>query len=98
MPDGAEGAADGGSQDDAASSTTTASRAPSLHPSLAGTAISMACSDATIGAGDDTEYWDFRHRAVTAKDLGHTCRECRLPFATIGEPLTERRGARISSR
>ena len=98
MPDGAESAVDGGSQDDAASSTTTASRAPSLHPSLAGTAISMACSDATIGAGDDTEYWDFQHRAVTAKDLGHTCRECRLPFAAIGEPLTERRGARISSR
>ena len=98
MPDGAEAAVDDGTQDDAASSTTTASRAPSLHPSLAGTTISMACSDVTIGAGDDTEYWDFQHRVVTAKDLGHTCRECRLPFTAIGEPLTERRGARISSR
>jgi hypothetical protein len=33
-----------------------------------------------------------------AKDLGHACRECRRPFITLGEPLTERRGARISSR
>jgi hypothetical protein len=99
MPDGAAGGddADGG-WDDAASATTTASRAPSLHPSLAGSSISQACSEVTIGAGDDTEYWDFQHRTVTAKDLGHTCRECRLPFASIGEPLTERRGARISSR
>jgi hypothetical protein len=97
MPDSLEGAHEG-LLDDAASSTTTASRAPSLHPSLAGTAISQACSEVTIGAGDDTEYWDFQHRAVTAKDLGHTCRECRLPFITIGEPLTERRGARISTR
>ena len=35
---------------------------------------------------------------VEKKDLGHTCRECRRPFTTIGEPLTERRGARISNR
>ncbi len=95
MPDGLEGN-DG--LNDAASVTTSASRTPSLHPSLAGTTLSQACSDVTIGAGDDTEYWDFQHRAVTAKDLGHTCRECRLPFTTVGEPLTERRGARISSR
>ena len=32
------------------------------------------------------------------KDLGHTCRECKGTFATLGEPLTERRGARTSSR
>ena len=30
---------------------------------------------------------------MQAKDLGHTCRECRMPFSAIGEPLTERRGA-----
>ena len=70
----------------------------SLHPSLAGSTISLACSEVTIGAGDDTNYWDFQHREVTAKDLGHTCRECRQPFRFIGDPLTERRGARIASR
>ena len=42
--------------------------------------------------GDDTEYWDFQHREVTKKDLGHTCRECRKPFSKLGEPLTERHG------
>jgi hypothetical protein len=31
-------------------------------------------------------------------DLGHTCRACQRPFATIGELLTERRGARVSMR
>lgn len=98
MPNGTRSSADADEWDDAASENTSASRAPSLHPSLAGTAISLACSEVTIGAGDDTEYWDFQHRAATAKDLGHTCRECRLPFTSIGEALTERRGARISSR
>jgi hypothetical protein len=111
------------------------SRASSLHPSLAGSAVSLACSESTIGAGDNTAYWDFQHRAVRRTDLGHTCRECRLQFTNIGaspdessrpaaaametiiaiattvhvpydrlpglhagEPITERRGARISSR
>ncbi len=74
------------------------SNAPSLHPSMAGTMVSMACSEMTIGAGDDTNYWDFQHRTVERKDLGHRCRECRQPFTTLGEPLTERRGARISTR
>ena len=45
-----------------------------------------------------TGYWDYQHREVTKKDLGHTCRECRRPFTRIGEALTERRGARTSSR
>mmetsp|Transcript_14 Transcript_14/g.16 ORF Transcript_14/g.16 Transcript_14/m.16 type:complete len:232 (+) Transcript_14:386-1081(+) len=87
--------------DDAASMVsglTTASKPASLHPSMAGTVMSAACSESTIGAGDNTEYWDFQHRSVTAKDLGHTCRECRRPFTSIGDPLTERRGARTSSR
>ena len=92
MPDGG-GGMDDEAWDEAASATSSASRAPSLHPSIAGTAVSVACSEDTIGAGDDTEYWDFQHRTVTAKDLGHTCRECRLPFTNIGDPLTERRGA-----
>ena len=39
--------------DGAASSATRFSCAPSLHPSMAGTAVSMACSEVTIGAGDD---------------------------------------------
>ena len=30
------------------------SHAPSLHPSMAGSVISMACSEVTIGAGDNT--------------------------------------------
>lgn len=71
--------------------------APSLHPSL-GSVRSMACSESTIGAGDNTAYWDFSHRLVEVKDLGHTCRECRLPFTALKEPLTERRGARTSAR
>ena len=70
----------------------------SLHPSVAGTTISMACSEVTIGAGDDTGYWDYKHREVTRSDLGHNCRECRKPFRTIGEPMTERRGARVTMR
>lgn len=70
----------------------------SLHPSVAGTAVSMACSEVTIGAGDATGYWDYQHREVTKADLGHNCRECRKPFRTIGEPMTERRGARVSMR
>tara|TARA_B110001452_G_scaffold30633_1_gene24013 strand:- start:108 stop:743 length:636 start_codon:yes stop_codon:yes gene_type:complete len=70
----------------------------SLHPSVAGSACSMACSEATIGAGDDTGYWDYKHREATRSDLGHNCRECRKPFSRIGEPITERRGARTSMR
>ena len=76
---------------------TTYSTAPSLHPSVR-SAYSMGCSETTIGAGDNTSYWDFQHRAATMKDLGHTCRECKEKFTRIGEPLTERRGARTSLR
>jgi len=90
---------EGGDEGDAVSVASRASKAPSIHPSLAGSiAVSMACSEATIGAGDDTGYWDFQHRACEKKDLQHTCRECRMPFTKIGEPITERRGARISTR
>jgi hypothetical protein len=74
------------------------SYAPSLHPSMAGSAVSKACSENTIGAGDETGYWDFTHRSVEVNDLGHTCRECKKPFRALGEPLTERRGARTSMR
>ncbi len=42
--------------DDAASSAARLSHAPSLHPSMAGTVVSKACSEFTIGAGDDTGY------------------------------------------
>jgi len=97
--DGEEGE-DGGAEvrDSASAAGSVASKAPSLHPSLAGSTFSMACSETTIGAGDETGYWDFQHRKVEQKDLGHRCRECRQPFKTLGEPLTERRGARISTR
>ncbi|GMH49673.1 hypothetical protein TrLO_g5849 [Triparma laevis f. longispina] len=74
------------------------SHAPSLHPSIAQSQVSMACSEVTIGAGDNTGYWDFAHRVSTKNDLGHNCRECKLPFGKLGEPMTERRGARTSMR
>ena len=84
--------------DDSASVYSRFSHAPSLHPSMAGSMMSEACHPETIGAGDDTKYWDFQHRSVEKQDLGHRCRECRMPFTTIGDPLTERRGARVSMR
>ena len=84
--------------DDAVSVFSRFSHAPSLHPSMAGSMMSEACHPETIGAGDDTQYWDFQHRAVEKHDLGHRCRECRMPFTSIGDLLTERRGARLSMR
>ena len=81
--------------DGADSIASRASRAPSMHPSVA---YSMACSESTIGAGDETGYWDYQHRVVEKKDLGHRCRECRMPFRSLGDPLTERRGARTSCK
>ena len=44
------------------SRTSVNSMARSIHPSVAGSALSQACSDTTIGAGDATDYWDFAHR------------------------------------
>lgn len=73
-----------------ASRSSRVSRAPSLHPSLAGSTASTALSESTIGAGDDTGYWDFAHRTVEKGDLAHRCRECKRPFMKLGEPLTER--------
>ena len=84
--------------DDVASICSRFSHAPSLHPSMVGTVMSQACHTETIGAGDGTEYWDYQHRTVQRQDLGHVCKECKRPFTTVGEPLTERRGARISMR
>ena len=91
--EGAEAADDG-----SASVCSRVSHTPSLHPSIAGSVMSEACHPETIGAGDETHYWDFLHRAAERQDLGHKCRECRRPFTSIGEPLTERRGARLSMR
>ncbi|KAG8458906.1 hypothetical protein KFE25_004240 [Diacronema lutheri] len=51
-----------------------------------------------MAEGNDTRYWDFAFRAVEKSDLGHVCRECRQPFARLGEPLAERRGARLALR
>jgi len=99
--DGGGGGGGGGGDGDGASvAASVASRAASLHPSLAGSsaARSAACSEATVGAGDATLYWAVKHRVVVAQDLGHTCRECKAPFGSLGAPLTERRGARTSSR
>lgn len=88
----------GEAADDGASVFSRSSLAPSLHPSVAGTMASEACHSETVGAGDETLYWDYQHRAVQRQDLGHRCRECRMSFSKIGEPLTERRGARVSMR
>ena len=38
--------------------------ARSVHPSIAGSDVSSACSLSTIGAGDATDYWDFAHRVT----------------------------------
>ena len=92
---------DGDNDDDGKSIKSTmsmASHAPSLHPSLANSTFSMACSEDTIGAGDNTSYWDFQHRQCTRSDLGHQCRECKQPFSSLKEAITERRGARTSMR
>lgn len=74
---------------------SVASKAPSLHPSVAS---SMGLSEVTLGAGDDTAYWDFQHRKVEKKDLGHKCFECKETFKSLGGALTERRGGRVSMR
>jgi hypothetical protein len=54
------GADDDDVDDDGARSTMSKvsrapSVAPSLHPSMAGSVRSMACSEVTVGAGDRTE-------------------------------------------
>ena len=83
----------------AGSTSSHYSHAPSIHPSLSGLSVaSSCCSTVSIGAGDETAYWKYRHRSAERSDLGHTCRECKGPFTSLGEPLTERRGARTSSR
>ncbi|CAJ1415092.1 unnamed protein product [Effrenium voratum] len=74
---------------------SVASRAPSHHPSVQS---SVGLSEATLGAGDDTAYWDFQHRQVEKKDLGHKCHECKDAFRKLGAALTERRGGRVSMR
>mmetsp|Transcript_8641 Transcript_8641/g.29474 ORF Transcript_8641/g.29474 Transcript_8641/m.29474 type:complete len:125 (-) Transcript_8641:371-745(-) len=57
---------------------------------------STASSSDLEGAGG--AYWDFVRRPAAQRDLGHTCRECKRPFTAIGEPLAERRGARLAMR
>lgn len=73
-----------------------ASRAPSYHPSVGQSSAGL--SETTIGAGDDTAYWDFQHRKIERRDLGHRCHECKKPFQQLGAALSERRGARTSYR
>eukprot|EP01062_Namystynia_karyoxenos_P080956 TRINITY_DN8815_c0_g1_i1.p1 TRINITY_DN8815_c0_g1~~TRINITY_DN8815_c0_g1_i1.p1 ORF type:complete len:198 (+),score=39.17 TRINITY_DN8815_c0_g1_i1:84-596(+) len=60
--------------------------------------MSVASDAPSIGAGDDTAYWDYQHRQAEPKDLGHLCRECKKPFTVMGQPISERRGARIALR
>jgi hypothetical protein len=40
-------------------------------------------------------YWAYSSRPALAKDLGHTCRECKQPFTQLGEEIALRRGGRI---
>lgn len=79
------------------STASRTSKAPSFHPMSEGQS-SAGLSEVTIGAGDDTAYWDFQHRKIEKRDLGHRCHECKMPFQQLGAPLTERRGARTSYR
>ena len=63
--DEAEGEAEDGSDDaDHASVNSFSSAARSIHPSVAGSTVSLSCSDVTIGAGDATNYWDYCHRYI----------------------------------
>ena len=54
--------------DGAASSATRFSCAPSLHPSMANATVRWH-APVTIGAGDDTAYWDFQHRCAEKSDM-----------------------------
>jgi len=83
-------------QDGVSERGSVASKAPSFHPSVGQSSVGL--SESTIGAGDDTAYWDFQHRKVEKKDLGHKCFECKEAFRSIGAALTERRGGRVSMR
>lgn len=81
--------------DGAASDTTRLSRAPSLHPSVSGSTVSIGCSLLTIGAGDKTLYWDYQHRSAARADLGHRCRrlvESSYPLCQQRRPLYRRSG------
>ena len=43
-------------------------------------------------------YWAFEIRYPTIRDIGHTCRECKLPFKSYDENVVLRRGGRIELR
>ena len=43
-------------------------------------------------------YWEHRFRPTVARDLGHTCRECKCAFTSVGEIIAVRRGGRIELR
>ena len=47
------GGGGGAAHDDGASTASIHSLAPSLHPSMAASSVSIACSEKTIGAGDE---------------------------------------------
>ena len=55
---------DGSDDADHASVNSFSSAARSIHPSVAGSTVSLSCSDVTIGAGDATDYWDYCHRYI----------------------------------
>ncbi|CAM9158523.1 unnamed protein product [Phaeothamnion confervicola] len=38
------------------------------------------------------------HRKITQQRLEHTCKECKKPFVTLGEPCVVRRGSCIQRR
>jgi hypothetical protein len=46
----------------------------------------------------DADYWSFMYRGAQPKDVGHQCRECKGAISFVGEPIVERRGARLQLR
>lgn len=43
-------------------------------------------------------YWAIGTRGAQARDLGHRCKQCTLPFSKVGETIVLRRGGRIELR
>eukprot|EP00906_Rhabdomonas_costata_P010114 RCo014212 len=83
-----------GSTVDASSSSTTFSTSRRATGARAGSLP----GGVSAGSFDETAYWDFIHRPVEPRDLGHTCKQCKRPFRSVGETIAVRRGGRIELR
>lgn len=60
--------------------------------------FSTPYSTPVFGVGDDIEQWDFVYRSAEPSDLGNICRGCGKHFKIVGEPLAERRTARLTTQ